>query len=94
MSLSCITDAYKLATFRKYEKEQKLVPIVKHNKENSVEISQFRAINLLNVVINVFEKVLINRILHYIYTNSQLNQNQYGFTLQKNTTDSTVLLNE
>ena len=34
--------------------------------------------------------MLINRIIHFLYSNNLLNQNQFGFTPQKSTTDATM----
>ena len=62
--------------FSKIWKRAKLVPIVHPGKENSFKISKFMPISLLNVGGKVFEKVRINRIMHHIYINNQLNQNQ------------------
>jgi hypothetical protein len=33
------------------------------------------------------EKLLINRIMHHVYTNNLLNHNQFGFTPKKSTVD-------
>jgi len=42
----------------------------------------------------VLEKLLINIIMRYIYTNNLLNTNQYGFTPKKSTTDVTLAVKE
>ena len=38
----------------------------------------------------VLEKLLIQRIMHHVYTNEVLNKNQYGFTPQKGTVDAAM----
>jgi len=42
----------------------------------------------------VLEKLVINIIMRYIYTNNLLNTNQYGFTPKKSTTDATLAVKE
>ena len=59
-------------------------------KENSNDASKYRPISLLNVGGKVLEKLLINRIMHYLYSNDLLNPNQYGFSPQKSTTDAAM----
>jgi hypothetical protein len=41
---------------------------------------------LLNIGGKVLEKLLINRIMHHVYKIDYLNDNQFGFTLQKSMT--------
>ena len=36
------------------------------------------------------EKLLINRIMHHVYTNDLLNHDQFGFTPKKSTTDAAM----
>ena len=38
----------------------------------------------------VLEKILINKIMHYIYSNNLLNKNQFSFTPRKSSTDATL----
>jgi len=66
--------------FPKKWKKVKIIPIAKPGKENSTEVSKFRPISLINVGGKVLEKILINRIMHHVYTNNLMNQNQFGFT--------------
>ena len=40
------------------------------------------------------EKFLINRIMHYVYTNDLLNHNQFGFTPKKSRTDAAMAAKE
>jgi hypothetical protein len=44
----------------------------------------------LNIGGKVLEKLLINRIMHHLYKTDFLNDNQFGFTPQKSTTDATM----
>jgi len=45
-----------------------------------MEITKFRPISLTNVAVKIMEKLLINRITHFVYRNELLSCNQYGFT--------------
>ena len=40
------------------------------------------------------EKLLINRIMHHVFTNDPLNHNQFGFTPKKSTTDAAIAVKE
>jgi len=71
-------------------KHAKLIPTVKHDKENS-EVTKFRTINLLNIEGKIMEKILITRIKYWAYINF-LNNNQYGFTPQRSTIDATMAI--
>ena len=42
----------------------------------------------------VLEKILINRIMHYVYTNNLMNQNQFGFTPKKNAISAALAVKE
>jgi len=68
----------------------KIIPITKPGKEKVKEASKFRPISLINVGGKVLEKLLIKRITHYIYSNNQLNTNQYGFTHKKDRPEMTI----
>jgi len=72
----------------------KLIPITKPGKEDKADPSKYRPISLINVGGKVLEKLLINRIMHYLYTNDFLNHNQYGFTPTKSTTDAAMVVKE
>ena len=50
----------------------------------SADTSKYRLISLLNTEGKVLEKLLSKRITHHLYTTEYLNENQYGFTPQKN----------
>jgi hypothetical protein len=75
-------------------KKVKIVPITKPGKENSMEVTKFRPISLTNVAGKVMEKLLINRIMHFVYRNELLNCNQYGFTPQKSAIDAAIEVKE
>jgi len=72
----------------------KLIPITKHGKENSGDVSKFRPISLLNTGGKVLEKVPINRINHPIYSHDFLNANQYGFAPQRSTIDESMAVKD
>jgi hypothetical protein len=71
-------------------KRAKVIPVIKPGKENSIEVSKFRPISLLNVGGKILEKVLINRINHHAFSHDFLNTHQYGFTPQKGTIDAAM----
>jgi len=64
-------------------KRARIIPTTKEGKENCNDAYKYRPISLLNVGGKVLEKLLINRIMHFLYSNELLNQNQFGFTTQK-----------
>jgi hypothetical protein len=71
-----------------------IIPIVKPGKENSKEPSKYRPISLLNVGGKILEKLLIDRILHHVYSNNLLNKKPYGFIPQKSTLDAEMAVKE
>jgi hypothetical protein len=75
----CLRKAY----FPKQWKRSMIIPIVKPGKEVNTEVNKYRPISLLNVGGKYLEKLLIDRINHHIFSNSLLNENQYGFLPQK-----------
>jgi ribonuclease HI len=62
--------------------------IKKVGKSDYRQTSAYRPISLLSVFAKIFEKLMINRITHYLQTNKLLNNNQYGFTAQRSTDDA------
>jgi len=42
----------------------------------------------------ILEKILINRIMHYVYGNNLLTNNQFGFTPKKSATDAALAVKE
>lgn len=83
----------KRAYFLKQWKSSVIVPIVKPDKENSDDVSK-RPTSLINLGGKVLEKLLINRILHHLYTNKLLSENQYGFKPQTSTTYAAMAVKE
>ena len=69
-------------------------PIVKPGKEGLSEVRKYRPISLINSEGKLREKLLINRINHYLHTNRLLNRNQYGFTPQNSTVDAEMALKQ
>ena len=63
---------------------------MKPGKEDTMDPSKYRPINLINVAGKVLEKLLINRIMHHVCTNDLLNHNQFGFTPKKSRTDAAM----
>ena len=82
----CLRKGY----FPKQWKDSIIIPIVKPGKEGSREVPKYRPISLFNVGGKVVEKLLIDRINHHVFSNSLLNENQYGFLPQKSTIDVAV----
>jgi len=80
--------------FPKRWKGVKLIPITRSRKEDTMKPSKFRPVSLINVGGKVLEKILTNRIMHYIYTNNFLNHNQFRFTPKKSTTDAAMTSKE
>jgi hypothetical protein len=54
----------------------------------------YRPISLINVTGKILEKLLINRIMHHVYSNYLLNHNQFGFTPKKGPTDAALAVQE
>jgi len=52
--------------------------------------SKYRPISMLNTKEKVLEKLLIQRIMNHAYKKETENENQYGFTPQKNTVDAAM----
>jgi hypothetical protein len=71
-------------------KRVKVIPITKPGKEDTTDSSKFRPIRLINVGGKFLGKILINIIMHHVYTNNFLNENQFGFTPKKSTTDAAI----
>lgn len=61
----------------------KIIP--KPGKETYDTLTSFRPIGLIPVFGKLYEKLLINRLNHHMYTNQFDNEKQYGFKLQKST---------
>jgi hypothetical protein len=76
---------FRSGTFPLRWKKAKITPILKPGKEYIDKVSKFRPIGLLNIGGKVLEKVLTNRINHYVFSQGYMITNQYGFTTQKST---------
>jgi hypothetical protein len=82
------------ACFPRRWKSTIIIPIIKSGKKTSDDISKYRPISLINTAEKVREKVLINRIMHFMHSQNLLCQNQYGFTPQTSTIDAVMALKE
>jgi hypothetical protein len=82
------------ACFPKIWKRAKRIPIVKPGKETCEDMTKYRPISLLNTAAKVLEKVLVSRIMYYVYSNNLMNKNQYGFTPQTSTVDAVMVLKD
>ena len=81
--------------FPKMWKRARSVPLIKPRKENCNDASKYRPISLLNVGGKVLEKLLINRIMHFLHSNGSVNQNQFGFLPQRrSTTDEAMAVKD
>ena len=60
----------KRGCFPKRWKIAKVIPVAKPAKENSLDASKYRPISLLNMGGKLLEKLLINRIDHHLYKNT------------------------
>jgi len=80
--------------FPKKWKKVKILPVTKTGKEKLMDYSKFRPISLVNVGGIVLEKILTNRIMHYLYSNNLLNNNQFVFSPKKSTIDATLAVKE
>jgi len=72
----------------------KIIPVAKPGREDSLDPSKYRPISLLNLGGKVLEKLLIKRIMYYLYKTDFLNDNQYGFTPQKSMIETAMLVKQ
>jgi len=75
-------------------KRARIVPLIKPRKENYNDASKYRPIGLIKVGEKVLEKLLINRIKQFLYSNDLMNQNQFGFSPHKSTRDATMAVKD
>jgi hypothetical protein len=75
-------------------KTVKIIPIVKPGKEGSEEVNKFLLIHLIASGGKVMEKLLINRIIHHVYTREHMNENQFGFRPRKSTVDAAMAIKD
>ncbi|XP_052752361.1 uncharacterized protein LOC128200988 [Galleria mellonella] len=71
-------------------KFSKLIPLFKSG--DKFEPGNYRPISILPVLSKVFEKIMLNQMLHHFRVNGLLHSQQYGFTAGKSTTDAGVAL--
>jgi ribonuclease HI len=62
--------------------------IRKAGKTDYRKVNAYRPISLISVFGKIFEKLLINRIVHYLNENKMIDRKQYGFSPQKSTDDA------
>ncbi|KAK9717611.1 Reverse transcriptase (RNA-dependent DNA polymerase) [Popillia japonica] len=80
------------AFFPKEWKEN--ISVIKPGKENSEDVLKYRPISLINAGRKVLEKLLINRIMAYMYANNFMNRNQFGFPRKRGSTEAIMELKE
>jgi hypothetical protein len=71
--------------FHKVWKSVRIIPLTKPGKENCKDKFKYLPIRVINAGRKIHWKLLINRIMHFLYNNNLLNQNQFGFTTHKST---------
>ena len=64
-------------------KRDRIIPLTKPGKASCYDASKYRPISLLNVGGKALEKVLVKRLMHFLYRNDLLNQHHFGFSPQK-----------
>ena len=69
-------------------KDTIIKPIYKNN--NKKLIKNYRPIYLLPHISKIFEKIIYNRLSNFIYKHNIINNNQYGFIPNSNTTLSLI----
>ena len=67
---------------------------MKPGKEGLNEVRKYRPISLINTGGKLLEKLLINRINHYLHTNRLLNRNQYGFIPQNSMVNAAMAVKQ
>mgnify|MGYP000710512375 CR=1 FL=1 len=92
LSTAIYNGCLRTGCFPRIWKRAKIIPIVKPDKATSDEVSKFRPITLLHMAAKVLEKLLINRVMHHVYSRNLMNCNQFGFTPQTNTIDALITL--
>jgi len=70
------------------------MPVTKYHKEDSLDSYKYRNISLVNIGDKVLEKFLIKKIMYHIYIFGYLNDNEFGFTCQKSTTDANMAMKQ
>ena len=75
----------KSGCFPKQRQKAVIIPIIKHGKEQTQEVTKYRPINLLNTGGKILEKLLIDILLRHAFSNNLMNKRQFGFIPQKST---------
>jgi hypothetical protein len=57
---------------------------MKPGKDECNDVSKYRPVSLLNIGGKLLERLMINRILFHIYSKDLFNDNQCGFTPERN----------
>ena len=68
----------------------KIIPIYKSNDKKLV--SNYRPISILTFFSNIYEKVMYNRLLHYLEINEIITDNQFGLRKAHSTYMALLLL--
>ena len=89
LTYTIYSECLRTGCFPKKWKTAKIIPITKSGKAKIKDTSKYRPISLINVDGKVLKKI-INKIMHYTYSNNLLNKNQFGFTPRKSSTDATL----
>jgi hypothetical protein len=71
-------------------KHSVIIAIIKPGREKCNDVLQYQPIRLLNIGGKLLERMMIDRKLFHIYSNNLFNNNQYGFTPQRGTTDTVM----
>jgi hypothetical protein len=79
--------------FPKEVKKSNLL-IAKPGKEGSDDVCKFRPISLLDIGGKVLENILINTINHHVFSRGYMNENQFGFRLQKSAIDTVMAIKD
>jgi hypothetical protein len=84
----------RMACFPRRLKTAITISIIKPRKDTSNDIDKYRPTSLISTLAKVLEKVLINRIMHYMHSHNLLSQNQYALTPQASTVDAVMDLKD
>ena len=62
--------------------------LLKSKDKDKSEVKSYRPISLLSKIAKLFEKLIINRINHHMFSNNLLSKSQFGFTPNVSTEDA------
>lgn len=77
-----------LGSFPKLWKQAVVKVIPKPNASKQHSVHSLRPISLLPVMGKILEKLMIDRVMYYLYSNKLLSANQFGFTPNQSTEDA------